>query len=69
MLGRLAIFLAVIALCILPPLYLVDYDDGMSVRLFLQVFVPLTVFSIIIFGFCDQLFFKLKLYDEDVHNM
>jgi len=68
MLGRLAILLIILALCYLPSLF-IDSDDGYQVRLFLQVFVPCTVFSIVLFGFCDQLFFKMKLYDLDAHNM
>jgi hypothetical protein len=68
MLGRMAIFLTILVLCFLPSLF-VDYDDGYKARTFLQVFVPCTVFSILLFGFCDQLFFKMKLYDLDEHNM
>ena len=68
MLVRLVIFLAILGLCWLPSLF-IDSDDGYQVRLFLEVFVPCTVFSIVLFGFCDQLFFKMKLYDLDAQNM
>lgn len=30
--------------------------------------IPCAVFAIVAFGYCDQLFFKLKLYDLDEHN-
>jgi len=68
MLGRLAIFLAIIGLCFSPYLA-ADIEDNNKIRLFLIVFIPCTVLTIVLFGFCDQIFFKMKLYDLDVHNM
>lgn len=64
-LGR-AFFLAIVAIVIFLPVYLiVNRDDNVYVRLVVQVFVPLTVAMIIIFGLMDQFFFKIKLYEPD----
>jgi Na+/H+ antiporter NhaD/arsenite permease-like protein len=69
MLARLAFFVSFAVVIVLLPLILIDADDGMEMRIFLQVMIPCAAFAIVAFGFCDQLFFKLKLYDIDEHNM
>lgn len=69
MLGRLSLFVSFAVVLVALPLMLCDQDDGLTIRLFLQVMIPLVAFAIVAFGFCDQLFFKLKLYDIDEQNM
>lgn len=68
MLARLAIFVLLGAIIVFPIMF-IDADDGLEMRLFVQVMIPCTIYTIVAFGFCDQLFFKLKLYDIDLHNM
>lgn len=37
-------------------------------RFLFKLFLPLTFLGVTAFGFIDELFFKLKLYDPDEHN-
>ena len=31
--------------------------------------IPLAIFAVVLFGFMDELFFKLKLYEPDLNNL
>lgn len=69
MFGRLAFFVSFGVVLVYLPLKLFNVENGLKIRLFLQVMLPCAAYAILAFGFCDQLFFKLKLYDIDEHNM
>lgn len=53
LLARLVGFVVVICAILLPPLLLIDYKDSMTERLLVQVFLPMTIISIVLFGFMD----------------
>ena len=67
MLGRLALFLIVVAF-VEVPLKIIDWDDGLVMRMFVKVFLPTAIEGCVLFAFMDQLFFRLKLYDPDTQN-
>jgi hypothetical protein len=67
--GRFLMFVALGCILFLPFYFVVDIQDNLFVRLILQVLFPLTIATLIAFGFMDELFFKLKFYDPDQHNI
>ena len=67
-LARAFLFTFVACIIFLPVYLTIDYRDSLFVRLVVQVMLPLTVALMIGFGFMDELFFKLKLYDPDLPN-
>jgi hypothetical protein len=47
------------------PAKLIDSDDLLWLQLVVKVFIPTALLGILVFGFLDEAFFKMKLYDPD----